>query len=63
MTVVDPRTMTPGLDGMQLGGEHGVVRSPTRSEAIPPMFTVGDPPRIANGVGGCANGVGTGAGG
>ena len=41
---MEPRAITPGPPGTQLGGMHGAVISPTRAAGMFPTRTVGQPP-------------------
>ncbi len=63
ITVVDPLRIIPGPPGTQPGNMQGVVVSETRAAGDPPISTVGCPLMIVRGRAGCAEGVGTGAGG
>ncbi len=62
-TVKEPNEIIPGPAGTQDGRVHGVVMSLTRAAGCPPISTFGCPLTIVSGTGGCATGVGVGAGG
>lgn len=62
-TVADPKLTIPGPAGMQAGRMQGWVMSVMRAAGKLPMRTVAAPLTRANGMAGCATGVGTGAGG
>lgn len=62
-TVADPSAIIPGPPGTQPGSMHGPVVSVRRAAGMLPISTVASPLRIVSGSAGCADGVGTGAGG
>lgn len=63
ITVAEPTATMPGPPGTHEGNVQGAVVSVDRAAGMPPIITVGAPLIIASGNGGCADGVGLGAGG
>lgn len=64
VTVAEPLDTMPGPAGTHEGSEQGLVLSLTLMAAMLLIVTVGQPGGMnARGKGGCATGVGTGAGG
>src|SRR5690606_22922976 len=63
-TPVEPMAMIPGPFGTQLGSLHGSEMLPTTAACLPLIITVGTHAvTMVHGSGGCATGVGVGAGG
>src|SRR3954463_696625 len=63
-TVADPLEITPGPPGTQLGSMHGPLMLVATAAGMLLISTVGTVAlMMVSGIGGCASGVGTGAGG
>ena len=62
-TVAEPSAIMPGPLGTHPGSVQGAVVSVSRAAGWPPIITVAAPLMIVSGSAGCAEGVGTGAGG